>query len=688
MTPTTDQPLPDHIGRYRVLGRLGAGGMGTVYRAHDPHLERIVAVKVPRLEGPPEERAARVQRFQREARAAARILHPNVCPIFDVGEHDGAAFVVMAYVEGMSLEQVLAQRGPFDDLREAVALVAQVLDALAAVHAQGIVHRDVKPGNILLDAAGRCILADFGLARPEELGAGLTSEGVVIGTPAYMAPEQAAGRPDQIGPWTDLYAVGVVLFQLLTGRLPFEGGMAAVLGAVVRDEPPSPRTFRPDVPADLEAVILRALRKDPRARFVDARDFRAALGNPTVTTAADRPPDRTMPEPARQGEPWRGWLRRRLPWLPGAASVAAGGAVVAMLVLGATAGPEQRVFLAPLLTVLVAVPLMLVGLGLWSVVEQSSSPEGVRYAAKKGLTGRVREAAVNGVPLDLPDEMGRTALMRAAGAGHKDVVEVLLRCGADPEAVSSLGQTAIDVASARGRDDIVALLKGPTRPVRRTTADPGAQPSGRRWLVSAALLGAMLVVGYDCGDSWVARQRATQVSFGDVLRLMEAKQVKTIECRELAFAEESMSKEGIKEVPERKVFKRYYQPALVEAKGKTILLLGDFLEGEVKSPSEHPQLRQGRFWAEVPAFPDLRFDMPMAGAFPTMIVQDSELRLRVMGRGWQAPPSEAPRPAWALALALGVPALLAALLGWPLGSSWWFPVLRPVGRPATKALPR
>jgi serine/threonine-protein kinase len=166
MGPTNDTPRPVQVGRYQLLARVGAGGMGTVYRSRDPQLNRVVAVKLPQFTGAPEQQAQRIQRFQREARAAASVLHPHVCPIFDVGEEDGQPFIVMAFLDVPSLAQRLA-KGRFEDVGEAVKIVQQLLDALTAVHGHGIVHRDLKPGNVLFDTDGRAVLTDFGLARPE-----------------------------------------------------------------------------------------------------------------------------------------------------------------------------------------------------------------------------------------------------------------------------------------------------------------------------------------------------------------------------------------------------------------------------------------------------------------------------------------------------------------------------------------
>jgi hypothetical protein len=629
LTPTVDQPLPECIGRYRLLGRLGVGGMGTVYRAQDPHLDRIVALKVPRLDGPGDQRAARVQRFQREARAAARILHPHVCPIFDVGEHEGSAFVVMAYVEGPSLAQVLAKRGRLD-VREAVTLAWQILDALSAVHANGIVHRDVKPGNILLDSAGRAILTDFGLARPEESGERLTSEGAVVGTPAYMAPEQAAGQSEQVGPWTDLYAVGVVLYQMLTGRLPFEGPPAAVLGAVVRDEPPSPRQYRPELDPGLEAIVLHSLRKDPRSRFVDAREFIAALAG--VAIPAPSPASVTLALPA-QAEPGtvtpsvrHGWVRRRLLWLGGAVCVAGAGLLIALVVLeGFTARDENLMGrLAPplLVSFLIGLPVTLIGPALWSLVELSWSPRGLWYAARSGWTEWVRAAARRGVPLDCADELGETALMQAAANGHTEVVKVLLLHGVDVGAVSSLGQTALEIAYARGHHDIVALLQKQPRQPRPPGPTPGPQPSARRWLLASALVGAALGVVY----SWATYPWPTEVLIADVVRLAQDRQVKSLEHR------------------------------------KTEML------GTVTVPQNHPWLRQGRFHA-------VAADQETA-QMVRLVARRSQVNVSEVFGGFAVQP-----PYWSIGLMLGIPVLLAGLVGWPLGASQWFPILRAEAQP-------
>jgi serine/threonine protein kinase len=280
---------PAQLGRYVLLEKLGVGGMGTVYKARDPELNRVVAVKCPRFDGSPEEVARRVQRFQREARAAAQVSHPHVCPIYDVGEQDGQPYVVMGFVDGQSLADRLAQMGRFEDPEQAVALVREILEALKAVHAQGIIHRDLKPGNIMLDRSGRAILMDFGLARPEGEGETLTAEGAIIGTPAYMATEQVAGKSEDLGPWTDLYSLGVVLYQMLTGKLPFQGSPLSVLAKILYEQPTPPGQWRPDLHPSLQAIVLKAIARQPGQRFQNASQFLEALSEASPAPGAFSP---------------------------------------------------------------------------------------------------------------------------------------------------------------------------------------------------------------------------------------------------------------------------------------------------------------------------------------------------------------------------------------------------------------
>jgi serine/threonine protein kinase len=275
--PGPTRSVPETIGRYQLLERLGVGGMGKVYKAYDPQLRRWVALKVPRFDGPEEHQTLGQQRFLREARSAALIRHAHVCPIYDVGEHQGMPYVVMAYVEGQSLAARLAGDRRFEDLQEAAALVRQVAEALEAVHAHGIIHRDLKPGNILLDRAGQVLLTDFGLARQADDSEHLTAEGMLLGTPAFMAPEQAACETARIGPWTDLYSLGVVFYRMITGRLPFEGPTHALIFKIVYETPPPPSRFRKGLDPALDAILCKALARLPQERYQSAREFAEAL---------------------------------------------------------------------------------------------------------------------------------------------------------------------------------------------------------------------------------------------------------------------------------------------------------------------------------------------------------------------------------------------------------------------------
>jgi serine/threonine protein kinase len=280
--------LPERLGRYRIVGRLGGGATGQVYRAEDPNLNRVVAIKVPRFEGPPaggdqqtapdrEDQAQIRQRFLQEAKAAAAIHHQRLCPIYDVGEHEGAPYVVMAFVDGPSLASLLDRCGRYEDIREAVYVVGQVAEALAAFHAHGIIHRDVKPGNILLDRECLPVLSDFGLARGVEDPDPLAAPVRLLGTPAYMAPEQVSRTSGGIGPWSDVYSLGVVLYQVLTGRVPFQGDALQVMYSIASEQPPAPSQFRPDLDPALEAVVLKALAPHQEQRYASAQEFAKAL---------------------------------------------------------------------------------------------------------------------------------------------------------------------------------------------------------------------------------------------------------------------------------------------------------------------------------------------------------------------------------------------------------------------------
>jgi serine/threonine protein kinase len=257
--------LPEQFGHYRILQKHAEGAMGTVWLAQDEKLDRTVALKVPLFTSDDTTRAR--ARFQREAKAAAALRHPNLCPVYEVGEVDGTPYLTMPFLQGKSLSDVGKDylRRP---IRAAASLVRTLALALDEAHRQGVVHRDLKPSNILITTRGEPIIMDFGLARLSAAGdARLTEPGVILGTLSYMAPEQAGGDSKEIGPACDVYALGVILYELLTGRVPFDGPPMVVLGQLMTNEPSRPSLYRPDLDPVLEAICLKAMAKKIDDRY-------------------------------------------------------------------------------------------------------------------------------------------------------------------------------------------------------------------------------------------------------------------------------------------------------------------------------------------------------------------------------------------------------------------------------------
>ncbi|RIK72138.1 MAG: hypothetical protein DCC67_19685 [Planctomycetota bacterium] len=300
------------LGRFELLRELGRGGLGIVYLAHDGRLRRDVALKVPRFESLLDDELR--MRFLREAEATARLNHPNIVALYEVGQRDSIIYLATEYCRGPTLAQWLAGRTEPVPCREAAEIVRQLAEGVEHAHARGVLHRDVKPSNVLLHdeaAAGAAggytpKLADFGMAKLLEQDSGdRTRSGAIIGTLAYMAPEQLDGRLADVGPRTDVYGLGAVLYELVTGAAPYAGESdVARLRRLAASEPPSPRSLRRDAPHDLEAIILKCLARDPAQRYASARE----LADDLTRLLEHRP---TLARPLRLAARGLRWARRR-----------------------------------------------------------------------------------------------------------------------------------------------------------------------------------------------------------------------------------------------------------------------------------------------------------------------------------------------------------------------------------------
>lgn len=260
------------LGKYAITGTLGRGGMGFVYRGVDPVIQRTVAIKTVARDLLEDGGEQAVARFRNEARAAGRLSHPNIVGVYEYGEDGDTAFIAMEYVEGFGLKDFLRQRGKMT-VSDTVGVMLPLLDGLAYAHEQGVVHRDIKPSNLIITSKGKVKIADFGIARIES--STLTQVGTVIGTPSYMSPEQFMGAPADAR--ADIYAAGVVLFELLAGKRPFEGPVEAIASRICREPPPRISEVESSVPPFFDPVVNRALAKRPDDRYQSAQEFAEAV---------------------------------------------------------------------------------------------------------------------------------------------------------------------------------------------------------------------------------------------------------------------------------------------------------------------------------------------------------------------------------------------------------------------------
>ena len=300
---------PQKVGKYEIVGELGRGGMGVVYRGQDPVIKREVALKVLRRRDlDPADAESVLERFKREAQAAGSLHHPNIVAIYEYGEDADAVFIAMECVPGRSLRDHLVA-GYRPELKAFPEILDQLLEALEFSHSRGVIHRDIKPGNLLISEMGTAKISDFGIARLEQ--SHLTLMGEVLGTPYYMAPEQFDGQTADER--SDVYSAAVIVYEVLTGRRPFEGQGANLMRQILEAPPPLPSTLEPRLPREMDRVLLKALAKRPEDRFRSARQFLEALhlafddkpfpppGSPTpASTRSPRPTSKAMTRrPAR-----------------------------------------------------------------------------------------------------------------------------------------------------------------------------------------------------------------------------------------------------------------------------------------------------------------------------------------------------------------------------------------------------
>ena len=265
-------------GRYEVEKKLGAGAMGVVYKARDLTLHRDVAIKTIRFESMAASQTASdelLERFKREARTAAKLKHPNIVTIYDIGDAEGLSYIAMEFIDGVGLERIIRDSGKVP-VQRAAGLVAQVADALGFAHEHEVIHRDIKPANIMVEPGERVKVTDFGIAKPMIATENLTATGGLLGTPSDMSPEQARGH--EIDGRSDLFSVGCLLYELVTGRKAFSGDtITAIIFKIVQDDPPPVRELNPLVPEELARIVDRALTKSPDARYQTGRELAEAL---------------------------------------------------------------------------------------------------------------------------------------------------------------------------------------------------------------------------------------------------------------------------------------------------------------------------------------------------------------------------------------------------------------------------
>jgi eukaryotic-like serine/threonine-protein kinase len=500
--------------RYKVLTRIGSGGMADVFCAHDEQLGRKVALKL--LHRRFAQDAEFVERFRREASAAAGLQHPNVVGVYDRGEWNGTYYIAMEYLPGRSLKEVIQQEAPLDPIR-AVDLTVQILKAARFAHRRGIVHRDLKPHNVLVDDEDRAKVTDFGIARAG--ASDMTETGSIMGTAQYLSPEQAQGHA--VSPSSDLYAVGVILFELLTGHVPFDADSAVSVALKhVSELPPPPSAFDPAVPPELETIVLWALDKDPAQRPQDADAFIAALESAR---------DAVLAREGSPGQATAGFVPAPMPWTGGPGAGRTGTTLPAVEPLppyetpvpfpGANGGEPRRRRRAPWWAwLLAALALALVAGGIYLLVR----PHDVAVPAVVGQD--VQRATAT-----LQDEGFRARVVRTESA--KPVDRVLAQDPAAGEQARKGSTVTLTVSNGPGKvtvpavdgldaEKATAVLTNAGIVVERTTKQSSEAVAAGNAIRTSPAAGTSIPKG--SGVTLVVSSGPKQVTIPDVVGLTQA----------------------------------------------------------------------------------------------------------------------------------------------------------------------
>ncbi|MGD9497645.1 MAG: Stk1 family PASTA domain-containing Ser/Thr kinase, partial [Armatimonadota bacterium] len=554
-------------GRYRVEALIGEGGMALVYRGTDTVLDRRVAIKI--LRPGLSDQQDVVARFRREAHAAAKLNHPNIVQIYDTGVDDGRYYIVMEYLPEMNLKEIIKRYAPLP-LDKVIEVAAACCEALAYAHRQGIVHRDVKPHNVLFTDDGRAKLSDFGIAAAAG-EAGLTDDGKVLGSAHYISPEQAQGAP--AGPLSDIYSLGVTLYEALTGRLPFDGETAADIAAQhLREAPPSARSINPQIPPAVEFVITKAMARDAQRRYRSAEEMLGDIRKlergldldqtgvlqaaPEATMPLPRMPESARPQAPRPPEPLRAApapvIRRREQPASSTNAVLAGVGVglLALLVIVAVVWVVRAAFYQGIEPKMVEVPnvkglteqearedIEERGLIVGRIDHEYNDLEPVgRVTAQMPAPGQTVRA---GSTVDLTINLGRETvsvidvvgmgvdrartLLEAAGLTLGQVEEFVhatqpagIIFEQEPKAGTRVDKgTAVDVSVSKGPEEEQPEPERPAQPPDEEPVEEGGAPGGEPAVAPSPQVDVVETPGYRPGDAQLREFKVRVVAMGE-----------------------------------------------------------------------------------------------------------------------------------------------------------------------------